>query len=137
MSVLFRRYLYFIHRNTITPRRDGSTERDAGSSSLSFAISVMGDLTFGLVDYPNQCHPDVVRQGHAGESDVGSSGIGADGATTPETLRHQDRLAGRSGERRVTASTEGDIRAARGGLISQVPRQMGTHWSASADSVHA
>jgi len=34
----------------------------------------------------------------------------------PETLRHQDRLAGRSGERRDTASTEGDIRAARRGL---------------------
>jgi len=51
--------------------------------------------------------------------------IGADGATTPETLRHQDRLAGRSGERRDIASTEGDIRAVRCGLISQVPRQMG------------
>jgi hypothetical protein len=88
------------------------------------AISV-GSLTFGLVDYPNPCHPDVVRQDYAGESDVGSPGIGADGATTPETLRHQDRLAGRSGERRNTASTEGDIRAARCGLISQVPRQMG------------
>jgi hypothetical protein len=99
-------------------------------------ISV-GSLTFSLVDYPNPCHPDVVRQGHAGESDVGSPGIGADGATTPETLRHQDRLAGRSGERRDTASTEGDIRAARRGLISQVPRQMGVHWSASADPAHA
>src|SRR6516165_12225359 len=98
---------------------------------------LVGSLTFGLVDYPNPCHPGRVRRGHAGESDAVSSGIGADGATAPETLRHQDRLAGRSGERRVTASTEGDIRAARGGLISQVPRQMGTHWSASADSVHA
>jgi hypothetical protein len=86
----------------------------------------VGKPYFRLVDYPNPWHPGVVQQGHAGESDAGSSGVGADGATTPETLRHQDRLAGRSEERRVTASTEGDIHAARGGLISQVPRQMGT-----------
>jgi len=94
-------------------------------------------LTFSLVDYPNPCHPGYVRQGHAGEPDADSAGIGADGATTPETLRHQDRLAGRSGERRDTASTEGDICAARRGLISQVPRQMGASWSASADLAHA
>jgi len=94
------------------------------SVTARFAISV-GSLTFSLVDYPNPCHPGAVRQGHAGEPDANSASIGADGATTPETLRHQDRLAGRSGERRDTASTEGDIRAARHGLISQVPRQMG------------
>jgi hypothetical protein len=97
---------------------------ETGYNSLRLPAISVGSLTFGLVDYPNRCHPDVVRQGHAGESDVGSPGIGADGATTPETLRHQDRLAGRSGERRDTASTEGDIRTARRGLISQVPRQI-------------
>ena len=101
------------------------------------SCDLSGQLNICLVDYPNPCHPDVVRQGHAGESDVGLPDIGADGATTPETLRHQDRLAGRSGERRDTASTEGDIRAVRRGLISQVPRQMGAHWSASADLAHA
>jgi hypothetical protein len=40
---------------------------------------------------------------------------GADGATAPETLRHKDRVVGRSGERRLMASTEGDIRTARAG----------------------
>jgi len=39
----------------------------------------------------------------------------ADGATAPETLRHKDRGVGRSGERRLTAPTEGDIRTARAG----------------------
>src|SRR5262249_7182195 len=87
-------------------------------------ISV-GSLTFSLVDYPNPCHPGCVRQGHAGQPDADSAGIGADGATTPETLTHQDRLAGRSRERRVTASTVADIGGVRRGLISQVPWQMG------------
>jgi hypothetical protein len=111
-------------------RTSASADRHAAFRPLAgnvgrLVISVINSSTFSLVDYPNPCHPGLVRQGHAGESHVGSSSIGADGATTPETLRHQDRLAGRSGERRVTASTEGDIRAARRGLISQVPRQMG------------
>ena len=42
-------------------------------------------------------------------------GASADGATAPETLRHQDRVVGRSGERRLMASTEGDIRTACAG----------------------
>ena len=78
----------------------------------------------------------IVRTGRAGETDVGWSAISADGATAPETLRHQDRATGRSGERRLIASTEGDIRAARLGLSSQVPQQMGINCSASAGLVH-
>jgi hypothetical protein len=100
------------------------------------AISV-GSLTFSLVDYPNPCHPDDVQQGPAGEPDASSPGIGADGATTPGNSQAPGPLGSDDLERDALASTEGDIHAARRGLISQVPRQMGAHWSASADPAHA
>src|SRR3974377_2360317 len=66
----------------------------------------------------------MVRKGYAGETHADSSDSSADGATTPESLRHQDSVVGRSGERRFIASTEGDIRAETRGVSSQVPRQV-------------
>jgi hypothetical protein len=69
-------------------------------------------------DGPSDCRrrPIVASLCGSTNDDAGEIGAarrtGADGATTPETLRQKDRIEGRSGERRFTAPTEGDRRLA-------------------------